>query len=86
MSLVGNVVPNMGESYIVDSFLVVVTGGVGKLLGTVIAGLGIGMITKVLEPSLEAVYGKVVLLGLVILFLQVRPTGIFAPRGRGEDA
>jgi urea transport system permease protein len=86
MTLVGNVVPNMGESYIVDSFLVVVTGGVGKLLGTVIAGLGIGMITKVLEPSLEAVYGKVVLLGLVILFLQVRPTGIFAPRGRGEDA
>ena len=86
MTLVGNVVPNMGEGYIVDSFLVVVTGGVGKLLGTVIAGMGIGLVTKGLEPIFEAVYGKVILLGLIILFLQVRPTGIFAPRGRGEDA
>jgi urea transport system permease protein len=86
MTLVGNVVPNMGESYIVDSFLVVVTGGVGKLLGTVIAGMGIGLVTKGLEPIFESVYGKVILLGLIILFLQVRPTGIFAPRGRGEDA
>jgi len=86
MTLVGNVVPNMGESYIVDSFLVVVTGGVGKLLGTVISGMGIGLVTKGLEPIFQAVYGKVILLGLIILFLQVRPTGIFAPRGRGEDA
>jgi urea transport system permease protein len=85
MTLVGNVVPNMGDSYIVDSFLVVVTGGVGKLAGTVIAGMGIGLVTKGLEPVFEAVYGKVILLGLIILFLQVRPTGIFAPRGRGED-
>ena len=85
MTLVGNVVPNMGQTYIVDSFLVVVTGGVGKLLGTISAGLGIGIFNKVLEPLFEAVYGKVILLGLIILFLQSRPTGLFPARGRSEE-
>lgn len=85
MTLIGNVVPNMGQTYIVDAFLVVVTGGVGKLLGTISAGLGIGIFNKILEPVFEAVYGKVILLGLIILFLQSRPTGLFPARGRHED-
>ena len=86
MTLVGNVVPNMGQTYIVDSFLVVVTGGVGKLLGTISAGLGIGVFNKILEPLFEAVYGKVILLGAIILFLQWRPTGLFPARGRSEES
>ncbi len=86
MTLIGNVVPNMGQNYIVDSFLVVVTGGVGKLLGTVCAGLGIGVLNKVLEPTFEAVYSKVILLGLIILFLQSRPTGLFPAKGRSEES
>ncbi len=85
MTLIGNVVPNMGQTYIVDSFLVVVTGGVGKLLGTISAGLGLGIFNKLLESVFEAVYGKVILLGLIILFLQSRPTGLFPARGRNED-
>jgi len=85
MTLIGNVVPNMGQTYIVDSFLVVVTGGVGKLLGTISAGLGLGIFNKLLEPVFEAVYGKVILLGLIILFLQSRPTGLFPAKGRNED-
>ncbi|MBN60089.1 MAG: urea ABC transporter permease subunit UrtB [Gemmatimonadetes bacterium] len=85
MTLVGNVVPNMGQTYIVDSFLVVVTGGVGKLMGTISAGLGIGIFNKVLEPVFEAVYGKVILLGLIVFFLQSRPTGLFPAKGRSEE-
>ena len=83
--LIGNVVPNMGQTYIVDSFLVVVTGGVGKLAGTIMAGLGVGLVNKILEPIFEAVYSKVLILGLIILFLQSRPTGIFPAKGRDED-
>ena len=86
MTLIGNVVPNMGQNYIVDSFLVVVTGGVGKLVGTVSAGLGIGILNKVLEPTFEAVYSKVILLGLIIAFLQTRPTGLFPAKGRSEES
>jgi urea transport system permease protein len=86
MTLIGNVVPNMGQTYIVDAFLVVVTGGVGNLLGTISAGLGIGVINKVLEPIFQAVYAKVMILGLIILFLQSRPKGIFPMRGRMEEA
>lgn len=85
MTLIGNVVPNMGQTYIVDSFLVVVTGGVGKLLGVLWAGLGIGFTTKIVEPMFEAVYAKVFILILIILFLQVRPTGIFPQRGRNDQ-
>ena len=85
MTLIGNVVPNMGQTYIVDAFLVVVVGGVGKILGTIVAGLGIGVSNKVIEPFAEAVYAKVLILGLIILFLQLRPTGIFPAKGRHED-
>ena len=86
LTLVGNVEPGLGQNYIVDSFMVVVTGGVGKLAGTIVASLGIGGLNKLLEPSLGAVYGKVCILVLVILFLQWRPSGLFAIKGRHADA
>ncbi len=86
LTLIGNVEPGLGQNYIVDSFMVVVTGGVGKLAGTIIASLGIGGLNKLLEPSLGAVYGKVMILVLVILFLQRRPSGLFAVKGRQADA
>jgi urea transport system permease protein len=86
MTLIGNVVPDMGQTYIVDSFLVVVTGGVGKLAGTIAAGLGIGIFSKVLEAFFEAVYGKVLILLLIMLFLQFKPKGLFPDKGRmAED-
>jgi urea transport system permease protein len=85
LTQIGNVDPGMGQNYIVDSFMVVVTGGVGKLVGTVLAGLGIGTLNKFLEPFFQAVYAKVILLGLVILFLQWRPSGLFPAKGRHED-
>jgi urea transport system permease protein len=78
--------PNMGQSYVVDSFMVVVVGGVGKLAGAVVAGGGLGFLTKYLEPWLQAVYGKLAVLGMIIIFLQWRPSGIFPDRGRlAED-
>ena len=85
MTLIGNVVPDMGQTYIVDSFLVVVTGGVGKLAGTIVAGLGIGFFSKVLEAFFEAVYGKVLILLLIMLFLQFKPKGLFPDKGRMAD-
>lgn len=85
LTLVGNVEPGLGQNYIVDSFMVVVTGGVGKLAGTIIASLGIGGLNKLMEPSLGAVYGKVLILVLVILFLQRRPSGLFAVKGRHAE-
>jgi urea transport system permease protein len=85
LTQVGNVDPGMGQNYIVDSFMVVVTGGVGKLAGTVISGMGIGTLNKFLEPFLQSVYAKVVLLGLVIFFLQNKPSGLFPAKGRNED-
>ncbi|MET0516112.1 MAG: urea ABC transporter permease subunit UrtB [Nitrospiraceae bacterium] len=86
LTLVGNVEPGLGQNYIVDSFMVVVTGGVGKLAGTIVASLGIGGLNKVLEPSLGAVYAKVLILVLVVLFLQRRPSGLFTMKGRHADA
>ena len=86
MTLIGNVVPDMGQTYIVDSFLVVVTGGVGKLAGTIVAGLGIGFISKIFEAFFQAVYGKVLILLLIMLFLQFKPKGLFPDKGRmAED-
>ena len=86
VTLIGNVVPDMGQTYVVDSFLVVVTGGVGKLAGCVVSGLGIGVLSKAFEVPFEAVYGKVLILVLIIVFLQYRPKGLFADKGRiGED-
>lgn len=86
MTLIGNVVPDMGQTYIVDSFLVVVTGGVGKIAGAILSGLGIGFLTKVLESFYEAVYGKVLILALIVIFLQFKPRGLFPDKGRiAED-
>jgi urea transport system permease protein len=86
LTLIGNVEPGLGQNYIVDSFMVVVTGGVGKLMGTIVASLGIGGLNKLLEPSFGAVYGKVLILVLVVLFLQRRPSGLFMIKGRHADA
>ncbi len=86
LTLVGNVDPELGRNYIVDSFMVVVAGGVGKLAGTITAAFGIGTLNKLLEPSFGAVYGKVIILVLIILFLQVRPSGLFALKGRHLDS
>jgi urea transport system permease protein len=86
LTMVGNVDPGLGQNYIVDSFMVVVTGGVGKLAGTIWASLGIGGLNKVIEPFTGAVYGKVFILLGVILFLQWRPSGLFAAKGRSADA
>jgi urea transport system permease protein len=86
MTLIGNVVPDMGQTYIVDSFLVVVTGGVGNVAGTIVSGFGIGFVFKILESFFEAVYGKVLILAIIILFLQFKPKGLFPDKGRiAED-
>jgi len=85
LTLIGGVTPDMGQNYIVDSFLVVVTGGVGKLAGAVWAGFGLGCLNKLFEPFLAAVWGKVVILALVVLFIQWRPSGLFPPKGRLAD-
>ena len=86
LSLIGTVDPEVGKTYIVDSFMVVVLGGVGKLFGTVLASFGIGMSNKLLEPLIggtaAAVYAKVSILVLVIIFLQIRPTGLFPTKER----
>jgi urea transport system permease protein len=86
LTQIGNVGPSLGQNYIVDSFMVVVTGGVGKLAGTILAAAGIGGLNKGIEPALGAVFAKVAILIAVILFLQRRPAGLFAPRGRNADA
>ena len=86
LSLIGTVDPEVGKTYIVDSFMVVVLGGVGKLFGTVLASGGVGMSNKLLEPLIggtaAAVYAKVSILVLVIVFLQMRPTGLFPAKER----
>jgi urea transport system permease protein len=86
LTQIGNVGPSLGQNYIVDSFMVVVTGGVGKLAGTILAAAGIGVLNKGVEPALGAVFAKVAILVAVILFLQRRPAGLFAPRGRHAEA
>jgi len=85
LSQIGNVGPELGQSYIVDSFMVVVLGGVGKLAGTVVAALGLGVVNKFLEPVSGAVLGKIFVLGFLILFIQRRPQGIFALKGRSAE-
>jgi len=86
--------PSIGQEYIVDSFMVVVVGGVGKLAGAIIAGLGLGFLNKYIEPLLQSVpslasgatvLGKVIVLALIVLFLQFRPAGLFPPKGRMAD-
>lgn len=85
LSQLGNVGPALGQNYIVDSFMVVVLGGVGQLAGTVIAGLGLGWVNKFLEPYSGAVLAKIAILVLVVLFIQKRPQGLFAPKGRSAE-
>lgn len=85
LTLIGGVTPDMGQNYIVESFLVVVTGGVGELAGTIYAGLGLGGLDKLLEPFTGAVWGQVLVLVAVILFIQRRPSGLFPPKGRLAD-
>jgi urea transport system permease protein len=86
LSQLGNVGPELGQAYIVDSFMVVVLGGVGNLIGTVIGALGLGMLNKFLEPVTGAVLGKILILVLIVLFIQKRPQGIFALKGRAAEA
>ncbi len=86
LSQLGNVGPELGQQHIIDSFMVVVLGGVGNILGTVSAGFGLGIANKLLEPSVGAVLGKIVLLGMLILFIQWRPQGLFAQKGRAAEA
>ncbi|PPE71314.1 urea ABC transporter permease subunit UrtB [Caldimonas thermodepolymerans] len=86
LSQVGNVGPDLGQSYIVDSFLVVVTGGVGQLAGTVYAALGLGVINKILEGWQGAVLAKIMVLLFIVAFIQKRPQGLFAMKGRSAEA
>ncbi len=90
LSLIGTVDPEVGKTYIVDSFMVVVLGGVGKLLGAVVASFGIGLSNKLLEPAIggtaAAIYAKVAILAIVIWFLQWKPTGLFPAKGRAAEA
>ncbi len=86
LSQIGNVGPSMGQLYIVDSFMTVVVGGVGNILGTVISALGIGMADQTLQQYLgNPVIGKILVLGAIILFLQWRPAGLFVTRSRSLD-
>ena len=86
LSQVGNVGPDLGQSYIVDSFMVVVLGGVGQLAGTVYAALGLGVLNKFLEGWTGAVLAKIAVLVFIIIFIQKRPQGIFAMKGRSAEA
>jgi urea transport system permease protein len=86
LSQIGNVGPDMGQGYIIDSFMVVVTGGVGQLAGTVYAALGLGVMSKFLEPHIGAVLTKILVLVLIIAFIQKRPQGLFALKGRAVEA
>ena len=91
-TIIGGVTPDMGQTnFIVDSFLVVVTGGVGELAGVLFSGLGIGVLSKSIEPLefgdfvVGPVWGKVLLLVIIVAFIQFRPSGLFAPKGRLAD-
>ena len=85
LSQLGNVGPDLGQSYIVDSFMVVVLGGVGQLAGTVIAAFGLGEVNKFLEPVAGAVLAKIAILVFIIIFIQKRPQGLFAMKGRSAE-
>ncbi|MED5617855.1 urea ABC transporter permease subunit UrtB [Ideonella sp. BN130291] len=86
LSQVGNVGPDLGQSYIVDSFMVVVLGGVGQLAGTVVAALGLGVLNKLLEGVAGAVLAKIMVLVFIVVFIQRRPQGLFAMKGRSAEA
>lgn len=86
LSQITNVGPNLGQAYIVDSFMVVVFGGVGNLLGTLVAGFSLGIANKFLEPFAGAVLAKILVLVFIILFIQKRPRGLFPQKGRAAEA
>jgi urea transport system permease protein len=86
LSQIDNVSPNLGQSYIIDSFMVVVFGGVGNLWGTLVGAMTLGVANKLLEPYAGAVLAKIGLLVLIILFIQKRPRGLFALKGRAVEA
>lgn len=86
LSQISNVSPNLGQSFIVDSFMVVVFGGVGSLWGTIVGAFGLGIVNKFLEPVSGAILGKVVVLVIIILFIQKRPRGLFALKGRAAES
>lgn len=85
LSQIGNVGPGLGQNYVVDCFMIVVLGGVGNLVGTVSASLGVGVTDQILQPWLGAVLGKITVLAAIILFLQWRPAGLFATRSRSLE-
>jgi len=85
LSQLTNVGPNLGQGYLVDSFMVVVFGGVGNLWGTLVAGLSLGVMNKILEPVAGAVVAKILILIFIILFIQRRPRGLFPQRGRAAE-
>jgi urea transport system permease protein len=86
LSQIGNVSPNLGQGYIIDSFMVVVFGGVGNLWGTLVGAMTLGIANKFIEPYAGAVLGKIIILVLIILFIQRRPRGLFALKGRSIEA
>lgn len=86
LSQIDNVSPNLGQSYIIDSFMVVVFGGVGNLWGTLVAALSLGIVNKLLEPVAGAVLGKIVVLVLLVLFIQRKPRGLFPLKGRAVES
>lgn len=86
LSQIDNVSPNLGTGYIIDCFLVVVFGGVGSLAGTLIGAFGLGLLNKVMEPWIGAVLAKVAVLVAIMLFIQRRPRGLFAQKGRAAEA
>ena len=85
LSQIDNVSPNLGQSYLIDSFLVVVFGGVGNLWGTLVGAFSLGLVNKFLEPVAGAVLGKILVLIAIILFIQRRPRGLFALKGRAIE-
>jgi urea transport system permease protein len=85
LSQIDNVSPNLGQSYIIDSFMVVVFGGVGNLWGTLVGALSLGVFNKFLEPYAGAVLGKILVLVFIILFIQKKPRGLFALKGRAIE-
>lgn len=86
LSQIGNVGPDLGQAYIIDSFMAVVLGGVGQLIGTVIGAFGLGIISKLGEPIVGAVLIKIIILLMIIVFIQKRPQGLFALKGRSAEA
>ena len=85
LSQIDNVSPNLGQGYIINSFMVVVFGGVGNLFGTLVGATALGIVNKFLEPYAGAVLGKILVLVFIILFIQRRPRGLFALKGRSVE-